>query len=348
VASLLSLIVDLETRPMLAARYRSDPADVVDDYQLGDEAKELMLGGDGKRLLDALLTDLRRSARPPRQSQEMSSESNQKGSLWVVGTGIEAIGQVTPAARSCIEEADEVFYAADRFTAGWIESLNPAARSLTQYYDTEKPRIITYGEMVRAVLDPVRAGRTVCLALYGHPGIVAHPGHEAIRVARREGYEAQMLPGVSAEASLIADLNVDPGKRGWQSYAATDFLLRRPNIELSTPLILWQVSVTGIIDSRTVEEKPAGLIALTERLASLYGPDHEVILYQAALFAVDERIIRPLRVRDLTTVALPSEVTLFVPPKATAQEDHEMLKRLDLDRNELEQLYKRSRDLYSG
>jgi hypothetical protein len=157
-----------------------------------------------------------------------------------------------------------------------------------------------------------------------------------------------MLPGVSAEASLIADLNVDPGKRGWQSYAATDFLLRRPNIERSTPLILWQVSVTGIIDSRTVEEKPAGLIALTERLASLYGPDHEVILYQAAWFAVDERIIRPLRVRDLTTVALPSEVTLFVPPKAPAQEDPEMLKRLDLDRNKVDQLYKQSRELYSG
>jgi hypothetical protein len=33
-----------------------------------------------------------------------------RGSLTVVGTGIDAVSQLTPAARGAIEDADEVFY----------------------------------------------------------------------------------------------------------------------------------------------------------------------------------------------------------------------------------------------
>ena len=64
--------------------------------------------------------------------------------------------------------------------------------------------------MAEAILEPVRAGKRVCAAFYGHPGVFVLPSHDAISRARAEGFEATMLPGVSAEDCLVADLGVDP------------------------------------------------------------------------------------------------------------------------------------------
>ena len=47
----------------------------------------------------------------------------------------------------------------------------------------------------------------------------------------REGFNAQMLAGISAEDCLFADLGLDPGKNGCQSFEATDFLIRRRQFE---------------------------------------------------------------------------------------------------------------------
>ena len=54
-----------------------------------------------------------------------------------------------------------------------------------------------------------------------------------------------MLPGISAEDCLFADLGVDPAEAGCQSYEATRFLERRPAIEPRAALILWQIGVVG-------------------------------------------------------------------------------------------------------
>ena len=99
--------------------------------------------------------------------------------------------------------------------------------------------------MTEAILEPVRAGKRVCAAFYGHPGVFVLPSHEAVSRARAEGFDASMQPGVSAEDCLVADLGVDPGVNGLQSYEAGDFLRRRPATEPTTALVLWQIGVVG-------------------------------------------------------------------------------------------------------
>ena len=74
--------------------------------------------------------------------------------------------------------------------------------------------------MADTILNEVRAGKTVCAALYGHPGIFACVGHIAITDARAEGFSAEMLPGISTEDCLVADLGIDPGTTGMQSMEA--------------------------------------------------------------------------------------------------------------------------------
>src|SRR5262249_28890628 len=151
--------------------------------------------------------------------------SRPAGSLTVVGTGISLGVQLTPEAKQSIEGADETLYlVADAGAGYWIEQLRADARSLQPLYPLGADRIEIYGAIVEAIVDRVRAGKRVCAALYGHPGVADIVGHESVRRAREEGFEATMLPAVSAIDCLFADLGLDPATSGCQMFEATDFV----------------------------------------------------------------------------------------------------------------------------
>ena len=97
-----------------------------------------------------------------------------------------------------------------------------------------------------------------------------------------------MIPGISAEDCLFADIGLDPGKHGCQSFEATDFLVRKREFDPKSPSILWQVGAIGDLyyhaDDNNTETKSNGLGILGRILENYYDKDHEVILYQLPNF----------------------------------------------------------------
>lgn len=238
----------------------------------------------------------------------------QTGSLTVVGTGIKALGHVTLEAKTCIERAEKLLHlVSDPLTSRWLTDLNPTAETLYSSYVEGRDRRDTYIEIVERILAPVRAGLRVCAAFYGHPGVFTFPSHRAISQARVEGYPALMLPGVSAEDCLFADLGVDPGAHGCQSYDATDFLLFRPQIDPRSALILWQIGVVGYADHR-LQYPTAGLPLVIEFLSAIYASSYVVTLYEAAQYAVCEPVIQRIAIRDLSRAKTTTATTLYAPP----------------------------------
>src|SRR3546814_10842660 len=106
-----------------------------------------------------------------------------------------------------------------------IQGLRPDAINLGRHYAPGKDRRQTYREIDEAIMAQVRAGKQVCAVFFGHPGAFADVPHRVVRKAREEGIPARMEPGISAEACLYTDLNLDPGQRGLQSMEATHFLV---------------------------------------------------------------------------------------------------------------------------
>ena len=126
--------------------------------------------------------------------------------LTVVGTGIAVGLHLTPEARAAWESAeDALFLVGDPVAAALLTGLNPRARSLQEHYRAGRPRLDAYEAMVEEILSPVRAGHDVCTAFYGHPGFFVYPGHEAVRRARREGFEARLLPGIRRSRGARVD-----------------------------------------------------------------------------------------------------------------------------------------------
>jgi len=233
---------------------------------------------------------------------------------------------VTPEAASAIERADEILYLVTQpLTAQWIERMNPRSRSLGSLYAPGKPRRETYAEMVEELLAPVRAGRDVCAAFYGHPGVFVNPGHEAIRRARAEGYRARMLPAVSALDCLVADLGIDPAVTGLQSYEANR---RRP--DTAAMLVLWQIGVVGELGYASAPRRE-NLALVVDRLARGYPREHEVIVYEASPFPlVADPFVLRLPFEELPDARVPLLATLVVPPARKPRRDRALTARLGL------------------
>ena len=260
-----------------------------------------------------------------------SATADRKGSLTVVGTGIRTVGQLTLEAVAWIRQADRVLYVVgDPIAESMIQELNPeGAESLTHFYGVGKPRIQTYTEMVERIIECVHAGETVVAACYGHPGVFVYPTHEAVRRLRAEGYSARMLPGVSAEDCLFADLGVDPGMQGCQSFEATDWLLNGRVADTSSGLVLWQIGVLGDSTFKAGAYNTTAMPLLVEKLMGFYPPTHPVYLYEAAILPNCEPIINIVSIAALPTTPMSAGYTAYLPPARAAVSDPMLVARMN-------------------
>ena len=211
----------------------------------------------------------------------------------------------------------------------WLAELNGRARSLNSLYRTGVPRRRIYTEMVDEIITSVRSGARVCACFYGHPGVFVTPSHEAIARARAEGYPARMFPAISAEDCLIADLGVDPGERGWQSYEATELLLRGHRLDPTAGVVLWQVDAIGKLDWN-LEPEPLGLHVLAEHLLELYPPEHEAVFYLASLYPIAGPTIERVRLDAFAKLREAPGPTLYLPPLPQPPIDRKVAIRLGL------------------
>ena len=242
------------------------------------------------------------------------------GKLVIVGSGIKSIAHMTLEAISHIQAADKVFYCiADPATEVYIEKLNSSAFDLCKFYDDGKLRHDTYIQMAEAMLKEVRNGFSVVGCFYGHPGIFAYPTHRAVVIARNEGFEAVMLPGVSAQDCLFADLNVDPSRSGCQTLDATDIVLRNRPLALDCHIIIFQAGYFGEQGFNFNGSRKDKFPTLVKRLLEDYGPCHPIVHYAASTLSFTSPQCDWYTVGDLRSPEVASKITgistLYLPPK---------------------------------
>jgi uncharacterized protein YabN with tetrapyrrole methylase and pyrophosphatase domain len=254
---------------------------------------------------------------------------SRNGSLVVVGTGYAAVTHATLEVVALMQRADQLFYlVTDRLTEVWLTQLNASAQTLADLYGEDIPRQRTYQAMITRITAAVRRGRNVCVAFYGHPGVLVEASHQSIEALRREGYSARMAPAISADGCLYADLGVDPGMCGTQSFEATDYLLFRRRSDPTSILLLWQVAALGVTTAGRAANPNDRLAALTQRLRQDYPARHPVVLYQAAQRPGDQASIRALELRALPATDVRPLEMLYVPPVRQRRPDARIQKWL--------------------
>lgn len=266
------------------------------------------------------------------------SNDLRRGSLACVGMGMTLGSHLTPLARSHIEQADVIFAGlSDGIVQMWLQRMHPDVRSLQPYYKEGKSRMKTYREWVDLIMTEVRAGKRVCGVFYGHPGVFAWSPHKAIEVARAEGFDAHMEPGISAEDCLYADLGIDPGRFGCQHFEASQLLFYERRIDPTGYLVLWQVGLVGDRSLGRFQTGPAYRQVLVDLLSQDYPLDHEVIIYRGATLPIEKPRVRRVALRDLPHIQLTAEETVVLPPAQALKLNVALRERLEaLDKLEKE------------
>lgn len=263
------------------------------------------------------------------------SERAKSGRLAVVGSGLQLGRDISQRALSTIRHADRVFAAVDEFTLAWLQTERADVVSLARHYGEGKDRRQTYREMEQDLVAAVEEGHTVCAVFYGHPGVFADVPHAAIAKLRQRGYLASMEPGISAEACLYADLGLDPGASGVQSFEATQFLVYRRQVDPGAALILWQVGLTGDLSCREFSTSAERLRVLQDKLLRDYAPDTPVVLYEAAILPSLPPRIDHLPLSVLPQAALKEFTTLVILPTQSLQPDEWALNQLGMSPRDL-------------
>lgn len=251
----------------------------------------------------------------------MGQDEPGRGRLIVVGCGLQPSRHASARTISEIERADDVFVLAEPFAIDWVCGLHPQVRNLGIFYAEDRDRRETYAEMQHALLERVRAGRRVCAVFYGHPGVFAQVGRKAMASARAEGFEVRMEPGISAEACLYADLDLDPGEHGVQSFEATRFLIRQHTIDPGALLLLWQISQAGNIECVGFEADRGRLAVLVEKLSRWYPAGTPAILYEAANLPIQDFRAEHITLAELPDARLSTITTLVIPPAVDVARD---------------------------
>jgi tetrapyrrole methylase family protein / MazG family protein len=253
-------------------------------------------------------------------------------SLIVVGCGIKFFAHLTNEVVTYIQQSDVVLYLVnDPILQLWIEKQNPNSKSLDYLYDSKTNRFDSYNAISDYVLEYLYQNKHVCFVLYGHPSVFAKPGLDAVQKAKLAGYYAKILPAISAEACLFADLLIDPGSSGCQSFEATDFLVHKRQFDTSSHLILWQIDAVGILDQASTNDYKVGISLLSKYLHQFYDTTDDIIIYEAAQYPGFEPKITTTQLQNLPIINLSRLSTLYIPPIKKAKPDEAILKALGIN-----------------
>jgi precorrin-2 methylase len=244
------------------------------------------------------------------------------GRFVAIGSGIKGISHLTLESVAWIKEADIVCYCvSDPATVVWLKQNAKAEQDLYSLYGDDKKRIDTYHEMVETMCNHVRQGKTVAGVFYGHPGLFCYPTHTTIERLSQEGYQAWMLPGVSAVDCLFADAGFDPAARGIQMIEATDMLLRKRPLMTESHVVVWQIGCVGDVGFRFKGYDGRNMGHLMEYLYKFYTPETEVLHYVASQFPTCDSMVNWIALKDLPGDTVTGVSTLYIPPQGKSQTD---------------------------
>lgn len=213
-------------------------------------------------------------------------------------------------------------------TKQWIERYSKLSESLDPIYFSENDRQNSYDKIRDKILAELETYDFITVVLYGHPTIFADPGLQAIVAAQKNSIETIILPGISVENCLYADLKIDPGLFGCFHVEATELLLYDKIIDPTAHICIWQVGMIGNRSVPCFNQTTNHLKLLRSKLKNYYPEDHKAILYEAAMYTGVEPKIHQFSLCDIENQSIGTLSTLYIPPLAQRKPNMDILSQL--------------------
>lgn len=240
--------------------------------------------------------------------------------LIIAGTGIKFLSHLTIEVKSAIETSCcVVFLLNEPAMKNWVVKNAKKYVSLDDIYFSSEQRSESYDKIANELLSTIQKNDDVCFLIYGHPTFFSSVVEKIKKIISSEEIIIQVMPGISAMDCLFADLKIDPGSMGLQSYDATEFLLYDENFSTTSHLVLWQIAIIGEIrvvnnNEINLDRQKKAITILIKKLLIHYPEDHIVYLYVASQYPSIEFELVSIELQKLTEINISRLATLYIPP----------------------------------
>ena len=212
------------------------------------------------------------------------------GKLYLVGTPIGNLGDLSPRAMQTLRDAD--FIAAED-TRGTMKLLN--------HFDLRKP-LVSYFEHNKyasgaKILERILAGESCALVTDAGMPAISDPGEELVRLCAEGGVEVLVVPGPAALVSAVALSALPSGRFCFEGFLSTSNKSRREHLE----------GLRGEKRTMIFYEAPHKLMRTLEDMKSTFGAQRRITLCRE-LTKIHEQTIR-------TTLGEAVEYFTATPPK---------------------------------
>jgi 16S rRNA (cytidine1402-2'-O)-methyltransferase len=147
------------------------------------------------------------------------------GTLWLVGTPIGHLGDITERARRVLGDVDLIACEDTRRTRGLLVHLGIRGASLTSFFEGNERR------RMPELMGHLRAGRDVAVVSdAGMPGL-SDPGERLVRAAVAEGIPVDVVPGPSAAVTALVVSGLPAARFAFEGFLPRKAGERRARLE---------------------------------------------------------------------------------------------------------------------
>ena len=183
------------------------------------------------------------------------------GTLYIVGTPIGNLGDLSPRA---VETLSEVDFIAAEDTRVTLKLLN--------HFDIKKP-MTSYFEHNRRekgeqIADRMAAGESCALVTDAGMPAISDPGEDLVRLCHARGIPVCVVPGPTAFTSALALSGMPAGRFTFEGFLSMNKQTRRAHLQ----------SLQNEARTMLFYEAPHKLTRTLQDLLDVFGPDREIAL----------------------------------------------------------------------
>lgn len=250
--------------------------------------------------------------------------------LIIAGLGIKFLSHLTKETEKIIQESDKVLYLAnDILFPEWIGITNKNSESLDDLYFAKCNRSDSYHLITQKILAELEHYKNVCFIIYGNPNLLVQVTSLVTSAAENNGCEVYTLPAISSLDCLLADLNINPGAGGMQLFEATELLVYRKIIDVTSHVVIFQPAAIGQVGhTRNQKLREKTLELLSNYLCEFYDGNHQVIIYEASQYPNKKPKVINVLLKNISKAKISSKSTIYISPLKQGEMCQEMVEKI--------------------
>lgn len=213
--------------------------------------------------------------------------------ITVVGYGIVPKNDLTLRGLQVMKSSTKTLVVGPTEDVRELNKLDISAESIFQLYGNGDADMNNYLRIYAYVLKVAREVDDVVLAVPGHPGVGVTLIQMLMQRQAEDGFEIELIAGISSFAWMILENLRDPIERGTSLVDANRLLLLDLDLDPTVDLYIYHVCSVGTARVWIQEPKRDNHIQLLkEKLLKTYPEDHKVELISAtgqARFSVKDK-----------------------------------------------------------